>query len=82
MLITFEELRTVKHNLPTGSIKKIAQQLNLNEQSVRNFFGARKTPGKLPKGWHLQAGPNGGIVKIENPRVLECAQYIISASSY
>lgn len=81
MLITFEELRKLKHDLPTGSIQKIAQQLDLDEQSVRNVFGAKKSSGKLPKGWHKQAGPNGGIVKIENPIVLEYAQQMIAANS-
>lgn len=77
MLITFEELRTIKHHLPTGSIKQIAEKLNLKEQSVRNYFGANKTSGHLATTWHKQAGPNGGILKIEDPTILNLAKQMI-----
>ncbi len=76
MNITFKELRNIKHSLPTGSISKIAQELDLDEQTVRNFFGANKTPGQPPK-WHLQAGPDGGIVHINDTTILEMAKKII-----
>ncbi len=76
MNITFKELRNIKHSLPTGSISKIAHDLNLEEQTVRNFFGAKKTPGEPPK-WHLQAGPEGGIVNINDTTILEMAKKII-----
>lgn len=76
MNITFKELRNIKHALPTGSISKIAHQLNLEEQTVRNFFGAKKAPGQSPK-WHLQAGPEGGIVSINDTTILEMAKKII-----
>lgn len=76
MNITFKELRNIKHALPTGSISKIAQELNLEEQTVRNFFGAKKTPGQSAK-WHLQAGPEGGIVNINDTTILEMAKKII-----
>ena len=39
MNITFDELRQMKHSLPTGSISRIAQDLDLEEQTVRNYFG-------------------------------------------
>ena len=42
MNITFEELRRIKHALPTGSVKRIADELNIEEQTVRNYFGAKK----------------------------------------
>jgi hypothetical protein len=42
MNITFEELRRIKHALPSGSIARIAQELNLEEQTVRNYFGAHQ----------------------------------------
>ena len=78
--LTFKELRNIKHALPTGSISKIAQNLNLEEQTVRNFFGAKKTPGEVAK-WHLQAGPEGGIVKISDTTILDMAKKIIDQSA-
>ena len=76
MNITFKELRNIKHALPTGSIRKIAQELNLEEQTVRNFFGAKKTPGRQAT-WHLQAGPEGGIVNIKDTTIIDMAKRII-----
>ncbi|MFZ1298281.1 MAG: DNA-binding protein, partial [Saprospiraceae bacterium] len=66
MNITLDELRTIKHNLPTGSIRKIADELNLDEQVVRNYFGAHHLENS---GNHIQPGPNGGIVHIEDERI-------------
>ncbi len=80
MNITFKELRNIKHALPTGSIRKIAQDLDLEEQTVRNFFGAKKTPGQNAK-WHLQAGPDGGILNINDTTILDRAKKIIVESS-
>jgi hypothetical protein len=78
MNITFNELREIKHNLPAGSIKKIADQLNLDEQTVRNYFGAHHLENS---GNHIQPGPNGGIVHIEDETILNLAKQIIEASA-
>ena len=37
--ITFNELRRIKDSLPTGSMHRIADELGLNVDTVRNFFG-------------------------------------------
>ena len=37
--ITFNELRKIKDSLPTGSMHRIADELNLSVETVRNFFG-------------------------------------------
>lgn len=78
MNITFNELREIKHNLPAGSIKKIADQLNLDEQTVRNYFGAHHLENS---GNHIQPGPNGGIVHIEDETILNLAKEIIEESA-
>ena len=36
MHITFNELRQIKHSLPTGSVSRIAKELDIDEQTVRN----------------------------------------------
>ena len=77
MIITFEELRNIKHSLPTGSVKRIAKQLKLEEQTVRNYFGAKKKSSSTIPGWHKQAGPGGGILRIEDLSVLNLAKQIL-----
>jgi len=77
MNITFAELRRIKHQLPTGSVKKIAQNLNIDEQTVRNFFGANKFGDGDFVGKHIQSGPNGGIVNIIDDTILSEAKKIL-----
>ncbi len=81
MNITFSELRKIKHSLPTGSVSRIASELNLSEQTVRNFFGANKLEsGGQVVDFQLQPGPNGGIVSIQNPSIINLAKQIIEES--
>ena len=77
MNITFAELRSIKHQLPTGSVSKIAERLNIDEQTVRNFFGANKFGNGDYVGKHIQQGPNGGIVNITDDTILNEAKKII-----
>lgn len=80
MNITFEELRRIKHALPTGSIARIAQELNVDEQTVRNYFGAHDYEhGQLVE-FHLEPGPNGGIVHLEDQTILNRALQILEES--
>ena len=37
--ITFNELRRIKDRLPDGSMHRIADELNVTTQPVRNYFG-------------------------------------------
>jgi len=72
--ITFNELRKIKDSLPDGSIKKMAQEFELSEETVRNYFGgANYTNGKAV-GIHMEPGPNGGIVLLDDTKILERAQ--------
>ena len=81
MNITFDELRDIKHKLPTGSIARIANELGVGEQTVRNYFGANKFEDGDVTGKHLQQGPGGGIVSLRDTNILEAAQKIMSAQS-
>lgn len=74
MFITFDELREIKHKLPHGSITRIATELNLDEQVVRNYFGAHHLENS---GNHIQPGPQGGIVQINDERILDLAKRIL-----
>ncbi len=78
MNITFKSLRRIKHALPTGSVKKIASELNLDEQTVRNYFGARKfNQGQIIDA-HVQPGPDGGFVTLQDTKILDAAKQIIN----
>ncbi len=82
MNITFQELRNLKHSLPTGSIKRIANELKIEEQTVRNYFGARKfSEGKSP-GWHLQPGPKGGYLNFNDTTIIDLAKQIIESRQH
>ena len=78
MNITYSELREIKHKLPTGSISRIASELNMDEQTVRNYFGAQKYKSGDVVGIHREPGPNGGIVHIEDTRIIDMAMKILS----
>ncbi|MFN7118351.1 MAG: DNA-binding protein [Saprospiraceae bacterium] len=83
--ITFEQLRDIKHQLPNGSVKRIAKELNIDEQLVRNYFSAGRTShGAITSDlhMHLQPGPNGGIVHLEDTTILDLARNIIAESRH
>ncbi len=79
MNITFQNLRKIKHALPTGSVRKIASDLNIDEQTVRNYFGAKKFANGEIVDAHVQPGPNGGFVTLQDTRILEAAKRIINS---
>ena len=81
MYITYNELRTIKHNLPTGSVSRIARTLNLDEQAVRNYFGANKYQNDEIIGRHIQPGPHGGVVRIDDTKIIELAKQIIAENT-
>ncbi|MBL7954286.1 MAG: hypothetical protein JNJ91_04550, partial [Flavobacteriales bacterium] len=50
MNITFNELRKIKDNLPDGSIHRIARELDLNVETVWNYFGGYGHSNGRPMG--------------------------------
>ncbi len=78
MNITFDELRGIKHKLPTGSVARIASELGIDEQTVRNYFGANKFDQGDGTGKHLEPGPGGGVVSLQDTKILDVARKIIS----
>ncbi len=76
MTITFNELRKIKDSLPHGAIRKIAEQLNINEETVRNYFGATNYEYGESVGIHFGPGPDGGAVTIDDPTILNLAKKI------
>lgn len=77
MNITYDQLRDIKHKLPTGSVSRIAKELDIEEQTVRNYFGANKFKEGDITDKHIQPGPQGGIVSLTDTKILEAARRII-----
>lgn len=75
--ITFNELRRIKDSLPSGSMAKIAEELGLEKQTVKNYFGSSNYTEGQTVGLHIEPGPDGGIVKLDNLEILEAAQRIL-----
>ncbi|WP_340111313.1 HTH domain-containing protein [Maribellus mangrovi] len=79
--ITFNELRKIKDSLPDGSVKQLAQEFEVSEQTVRNYFGgANYTSGKAV-GIHMEPGPNGGIVLLDDTAILDRAKELLHSAA-
>ena len=75
--ITFNELREIKNSLPEGSIHRIADELGLEVDTVRNFFGGKNFKDGKSVGFHLEPGPDGGLVTLDDTSVLDKALKIL-----
>ena len=71
--ITFNELLRIKDSLPDGSMHKIADTLNLTVQTVRNYFGGTNYEYGNNCGLHIEPGPEGGYVILDDTQILEMA---------
>ncbi|MDR2126176.1 MAG: DNA-binding protein [Prevotellaceae bacterium] len=78
--LTFNELRRIKDALPSGSSQKIADKLGISVDTVRNYFGGKHYEGSYI-GIHFEQGPDGGIVSIDDPTILNLAKKIIAEAS-
>ena len=74
---TFNELRRIKDSLPSGSMHRIADELNMTVETVRNFFGGHNFKNGKSVGIHLEPGPDGGLVMLDDTTVLEKALQIL-----
>ncbi|MBN2165972.1 MAG: DNA-binding protein [Marinilabiliaceae bacterium] len=78
--ITFNQLRKIKDSLPDGSIHTIAEELNLDVETVRNYFGGKNYDRGKSVGIHMEPGPDGGIVEIDDTTILDMAKELIESS--
>lgn len=74
---TFNRLREVKDSLPHGSMDVIANELGVSAETVRDFF--RGSDASV-NGYHIEPGPDGGIVTMDDTRILEVALRIAWAT--
>ncbi len=75
--ITFNELRIVKDSLPSGSMTKIAEELGLENETVRNYFGGHNFKDGKSCGVHIEPGPDGGLVMLDDTQILDIALRIL-----
>ncbi len=76
--ITFNELRKIKDSLPDGSTRRIADELGLKVETVRNYFGGQNYKDGNGCGVHIEPGPDGGMVRLDDTTILELAVQILA----
>ena len=79
--ISFNDLRRLKDSLPDGSIRQIADKLNVTPQTVRNYFGGTNYEFGKNCGVHIEPGPDGGIVVLDDTNNYDMAVEIIQAQN-
>lgn len=75
--ITFNELRKIKDSLPDGAIHQLADEFHIEVETVRNYFGGANYDRGRSVGIHVEPGPNGGIVLLDDTQILERAEQIL-----
>ena len=76
--ITFNELRHIKDSLPDGTIHQLADEFNLTVETIRNYFGGANYDRGRSVGIHVEPGPNGGIVLLDDTQILERAEQLLT----
>lgn len=79
--LTFNELRKIKDRLPDGSIHEIADKLDLKVETVRNYFGGHNFRDGRSAGIHIESGPDGGIVTLDDTKILDLAEHILAVQN-
>ena len=75
--ISFNELRRIKDSLPDGSMREIADKLNVTVQTVRTYFGGTNYEYGKNCGLHIEPGPDGGIVILDDTQIYDMAIEIL-----
>ncbi|MDR1592042.1 MAG: DNA-binding protein [Prevotellaceae bacterium] len=75
-IVTFNELRRLKDSLPDGSMQRIADEIGISVDTVRNYFGGHNYQNGISCGVHIEAGPDGGLVTLDDTTILDLATKI------
>lgn len=75
--ISFNELRRIKDSLPSGSSQRIADELGVSVETVRNYFGGYNYRDGKSVGFHIEPGPDGGLVTLDDTVILDMAMEIL-----
>ena len=79
--ITFNDLRRIKDSLPDGSVRQSADKLNVTPQTVRNYFGGTNYEFGKNCGVHIEPGPDGGIVVLDDTTIYDMAVEILQSQN-
>ncbi len=77
-VISFNELRRLKDSLPNGAMQEIADKLSLDVETVRNYFGGQNFKDGGAIGVHLEAGPDGGLVTLDDTTIFDIAVQMLN----
>ncbi len=80
--ISFNDLRDLKDKLPDGSIRQIATELEMKPETVRNYFGGYNYKEGRSAGIHIEPGPDGGIVVLDDTTIFDKALKILGLNDY
>lgn len=80
--ITFNQLRALKDQLPDGSMQQIADELGMTPETVRNYFGGHNYKEGTSVGIHIEPGPEGGIVVLDDTTIFDKALKILGIEDY
>ncbi|MDL2322823.1 DNA-binding protein [Bacteroidales bacterium OttesenSCG-928-A17] len=80
--ITFNELRRIKDSLPDGSMRQIAAELGLSVEDVKNYFGGLNHSAGTKSGIHIEPGPDGGVVILDDSTILDKALIMLGENNH
>lgn len=81
MTITFNELREIKDSLPDGAMHAIAEDLGVSVETVRNYFGGEHYDRGESVGYHIEPGPGGGVVTLDDTTILDKAKRMLASQA-
>ena len=62
------------------SLQAIADELGLKVETVRNYFGGHNFQDGRSCGFHIEPGPDGGLVVLDDTTIFERALQILAES--
>ena len=65
------------HRFQNKTYQEIAEELNISVDTVRNYFGGRNYREGESVGIHIEKGPDGGLVTLDDSTILNCAKRIL-----
>ena len=61
-----------------GASQRIADELGIKVETVRNYFGGHNFKDGRSAGINIQPGPDGGIVELNDSTILDKAREILA----